>query len=331
MMTKQNLKMKAIVAQGYGSPKVFRLEEIDRPKVEAGKVLIKVEVSAATRADAQMRSGKPYVARLFTGISKPKNSIPGTGYAGVVEAVGEGVKDFKAGDRVFGETTLGFSANAEYLLTSADDVLMHLPEIISFSDAAPLGDGAVTSVNFLREIGQVKPGQKVLINGASGALGTSAVQLAKYYGAEVTGVCSTRNVGLVKSLGADHVIDYSKEDFTTRTEAYDLIYDTIGKSSFPEAKGALKKGGKYLSPVMSLPLLWQMLLSRKADKKAMFAATGLLKPAELRALLSHLLEVIAEGKHKTVIDRQFPLEKLAEAHTYIDAGHKKGNIIITHS
>ncbi|QNR25520.1 NAD(P)-dependent alcohol dehydrogenase [Croceimicrobium hydrocarbonivorans] len=323
--------MKAIVAQGYGSPKVFRLEEIDRPEVEAGKVLIKVEVSAATRADAQMRSGKPYVARLFTGISKPKNPIPGTGYAGVVEAVGEGVKDFKAGDRVFGETTLGFSANAEYLLTSADDVLMHLPEIISFSDAAPLGDGAVTSVNFLREVGMVKPGQKVLINGASGALGTSAVQLAKYYGAEVTGVCSTRNVGLVKSLGADHVIDYSKEDFTTRTEAYDLIYDTIGKSSFPEAKGALKKGGKYLSPVMSLPLLWQMLLSRKADKKALFAATGLLKPAELRALLSHLLEVIAEGKHKTVIDRQFPLEKLAEAHTYIDAGHKKGNIIITHS
>ncbi len=330
-MTKQNLKMKAIVAQGYGSPKVFRLEEIDRPEVQPGKVLIKIEVSAATRADTQMRSGKPYVARLFTGISKPKNPIPGTGYAGVVEAVGEGVKDFKAGDRVFGETTLGFSANAEYLLTSADDVLMHLPEIISFSDAAPLGDGAVTSVNFLREVGKVKPGQKVLINGASGALGTSAVQLAKYYGAEVTGVCSTRNVGLVKSLGADHVIDYSKEDFTTRTEAYDLIYDTIGKSSFSEAKGALKKGGKYLSPVMSLPLLWQMLLSRKADKKALFAATGLLKPAELRALLSHLLEVIAEGKHKTVIDRQFPLEKLAEAHTYIDAGHKKGNIIITHS
>ncbi len=325
-------KMKAMVAQGYGAPKVLQLEEVAIPKVKPGFILIKAEVSSATRADAMMRTGTPYIARLFTGLRKPKNPIPGTGYAGTVAAVGEGVSNFTVGDRVFGETTLGFSANAEYILVPQDDVIMRLPASISFAEAAPLCDGALTSVNFLKEVGKIKAGQSVLINGASGALGISAVQLAKYYGAKVTAVCSTRNIGLVKSLGADEVIDYTKEDFSDRKASFDLIYDTVGKSSYSQSKNALKADGVYLSPVISLGLLVRMMLTAAfSSKKAVFAATGLLKAPELRGMLAHLLEVIAEGKHKTIIDRQFPLEKLAEAHTYIDAGHKKGNIIITHS
>lgn len=330
-MTMQKPTMKAIVAQAYGAPKVFQYQDVPFPKVEAGTILIKVEVSSATRADAMMRTGKPYMGRLLLGFSKPKHAIPGTGFAGTVSAVGQGVSKFKIGDRVFGETTLGFSANAEYLVVPEDDVMLPLPENLSFIEAAPLCDGAITSANFLKEVAKVKPGQSVLINGASGALGTSAVQLAKYYGAEVTAVCSTRNVGLVRSLGADHVIDYTKSDFTSNKSTYDVIFDTIGKSSYPAAKGALKPDGLYLSPVMGMGILaWSAFTALFSSKKAIFAATGLRKPAELRALLAHLLEVIGEGKHKTVIDRQFPLAKLAEAHTYIDAGHKKGNIVITH-
>lgn len=328
----QNPTMKAIVATAYGSPSVLQLQEVPVPTVKPGQVLVKVAASAATRADAMMRTGKPYITRLFMGLKKPTKDIPGTGFAGNVTAVGEGVKSFKPGDRVFGNSTTGFMANAEYLSISAEDVLMPLPDNMSFSDAAPLGDGAVTSVNFLKEVGKLKPGQSVLINGASGALGTSAVQLAKYYGAKVTAVCSTRNVGLVRSLGADEVIDYTKSDFTTGAEQYDLIFDTIGKSSYPKAKAVLKPEGAYMSPVWGLTLLgWMFITAMFSSKKALFAATGLRKAPEIREMLKHLLEIIAAGKHRTIIDRQFPLEKLAEAHTYIDAGHKKGNLIITHN
>ncbi len=331
-MTMQNPTMKAMVATAYGSPKVFQLQTVPMPRVKAGTLLIKVEVSSATRAETMMRTGKPYFGRLFTGLRKPKNAIPGTGFAGTVTAVGAGVNDFKPGDRVFGESATNFKTNAEYLSISQDAVVMHMPDALSFADAAPLSDGAITSINFLKEVGKIKAGQAVLINGASGSLGTSAVQLAKYYGAKVTAVCSTRNVGLVRSLGADEVIDYTKTDFSTHTAAYDLIFDTVGKTSYPQVKAALKPEGVYLSPVLSFPLLaWSLYTALFSAKKAVFAATGLRKPAELRTMFTHLLEIIAAGKHKTIIDRQFPLEKLAEAHTYIDAGHKKGNLIITHN
>ena len=322
-------KMKAAVLTGYGSPEVIKFKEVAMPQAKANEVLVKVHASSATTADSMMRTGKPYIARLFVGLNKPKHPIPGTGFAGEVIATGTEVSSFKPGDQVFGETTTNFSTNAQYVAIPADDVILHKPEQLSYEEAAAYCDGHVTSINFLKNVGQLKAGQKVLINGASGSLGASAIQLAKYFGAEVTGVCSNRNVGLVKSLGADHVIDYTVEDFTKGQEKYDLIYDTIGKSSFGKTKKVLTKNGKYISPVLQFSLLIQMMkTSLFGNKKARFDATGMRKAHELKALLKELLDINKEGKLKTIIDRQYPLEKVAQAHAYIETGHKKGNVII---
>jgi NADPH:quinone reductase-like Zn-dependent oxidoreductase len=325
----ENNKMKAIVASGYGGPEVLELKMVDRPEPKANEVLVRVQATSATRADSMIRTGKPYFGRLMLGLTKPKNPIPGTGFAGIVEAVGADVDSLKEGDRVFGETALGFSTNAEYVAVPENGVILPMPENMSFTEATTFCDGHLTSINFLKEIANLQTGQKVLINGASGALGTAAVQLAKYYGAEVTGVCSTRNVGLARSLGADHVIDYTQEDFTRRRGEYDVIYDTVGKSSFRKAKHSLTDNGQYISPVLNFGLLLQMLrTSLFGRKKAKFAATGMKKEGELRSLLSELVEIFREGRLRTVIDRQFPLEKVAEAHLYIAGGHKKGNVVI---
>jgi len=321
--------MKATVATGYGMPDVLRLQVVQKPIPKSDEVLVRVMTAAATTADAMMRTGKPYIARLFVGITKPKKAIPGTGFAGVVEQVGQGVTAFKRGDRVFGETTFGFSSNAEYLTISQNGVILPMPENLDFSEAANFCDGHLTSYNFLKEIAKVKPGQKVLINGASGALGTSAIQIARYMGAHVTAVCSGRNVGLVRSLGADEVIDYLQKDFTKSDRTYDYVYDTIGKSSFSACKNILSEKGIYLSPVLKFSLLLQMIkTSLFGQKKAKFEATGANKEEKLRYLLSEVLDIYKEGRLKTVIDRQFPLEKVAEAHQYIDSGRKKGNVVI---
>jgi NADPH:quinone reductase-like Zn-dependent oxidoreductase len=321
--------MRAVVAKGYGTHEVLEPEKVEIPRIGGNDVLVKIYAGSATRADTMMLSGKPLIGRLFTGLRKPKHAIPGTGFAGEVVDTGENVTLFKKGDRVFGETTLGFGTNAEYVAINENGVILLKPDNLSFAEAATFCDGHLTSINFLREIGKVKPGQKVLINGASGSLGTSAVQLAKYFGAEVTAVCSTANVGLVKSLGADNVIDYSKEEFTTINEQFDLIYDTVGKSSFRKSKKVLARKGLYISPVMKFSLIIQMILtSANRNRKAIFAASGLKADKDLRALLSELLAIFRSGKLRTVIDRQFPLEKLAHAHQYIAAGHKKGNVVI---
>ena len=322
-------KMNAIVAIGYGSPEVLQFQEVNKPEPKANEVLVKVKTASATKADAMMRTGKPYFARLIIGLTKPKKGIPGTGFAGVVEEIGADVKNFKVGDRIFGETAFGFRANAEYLVVPEDGIVMQMPENLDFSEASSYADGHLTSYNFLKEVGKLKPGQKVLINGASGSLGTAAVQIAKHLGAHVTGVSSHRNAGLVKSLGADEVIDYQKTDFTKGSEEYDLVYDTIGKSSFKAAKGILKPNGQYLSPVLQFPLLMDMMItSIKGGKRAKFEATGANKPAKLKAMLAEVVEIFKAGKLKTVIDRQYPLEKVAEAHRYIDSGRKKGNVVI---
>ena len=326
----ETVTMKAIVATAYGDPEVLQLQQVAKPKAKDNEVLVAVHASSATTADSMMLTGKPYFGRLFTGLTKPRHPIPGTGFAGVVESVGKNVQNFQPGDRVFGETTLGFSTNAEFVAVPENGVILHMPEGLSFAEAATFCDGPLTSLNFLREIAQLKPGQKVLINGASGSLGTAAVQLAKYLGAEVTAVCSTRNVGLVESLGADHVVDYSKKDFTQNGQRYDIIYDTIGKSSFGKSKNALAENGQYISPVLKFSLLRQMFwTSNMGKKKAKFAATGLRSDDELRTMLAELVDIYKEGRLKVVIDRQYPLEKVAEAHTYIAAGRKKGNVVIS--
>lgn len=322
--------MKAIVATGYGSPSVFQLQNVNLPAIKPNEVLVKIKNTTVTQADAMMRTGKPYIGRLMLGLFKPKHQIWGTSFSGIVEAVGAEVSTFEPGQRVFGENIESFGAYAEYITVPADGTVMPLPENISFEDAAGMGDGPVTSLNFLRNVsGGIKPGQKVLINGASGALGTAAVQLAKQFGAEVTGVCSTRNIGLVKSLGADHVIDYTKHDFTQSGKTYDVIYDTVGKRSFKDCKRVLTENGQYLSPVLDFKLLLQMMwTSTFSSKKAKFAATGMLKSPEIKEMLAELIDIIRQGRLKTIIDRQYPLEKVSEAHTYVSAGHKKGNVVI---
>jgi len=323
------MKMKAVIATAYGGPDVLEIQEVDRPQPAENEVLVQVFATVATTADTMMRTGKPYFGRLFLGLLRPKQAIMGTGFAGVVEQVGDRVTGFKLGDRVFGETTTSFGANAEYVAVAEDGVILKMPDGLPFSEAAAFCDGHLTSFNFLKRIADIQPGQKILINGAAGSLGTAAVQLAKYYGGHVTGVCSGRNTGLVKSLGADKVIDYTKVDFTQINEQYDVIYDSVGKSSFMKSKQVLAKNGLYLSPVLSLPLLlWMLLNPVLGGRKAKFEATGLLSDSELRKLLIGVAELYRIGRLRTVIDRQYPLEKTPEAHGYISGGHKKGNVVI---
>ncbi|MFO7825672.1 MAG: NAD(P)-dependent alcohol dehydrogenase [Cyclobacterium sp.] len=327
-----NEKMEAVSATGYGPASILKVTQVAKPHPAPDEVLVKVITSSATTADAMMRSGKPWLARLFLGLRKPKNAIPGTGFAGYVAEIGSKVRHFHIGDRVFGETTLGFGANAEYLTLKASGVVLPLPETLGFSEAATFCDGHLTAYNYLKRLRQVKPGDQVLINGASGSLGTAAVQIARHLGAEVTGVCSGKNAGLVKSLGASHVVDYTKEDFTRSESRYDLLFDTLGKRSFTDCKRVLKEQGTYYSPVLKFSLLMQMLFTRFfSSKKAVFEATGLLSDEQLRGLLAEVLELQQAGKLRTVIDRQYPLARLSEAHQYIDSGHKKGNLLIINS
>lgn len=321
--------MKAAIMRAYGTPDVLSVEKINTPTPSDHEVLIKILSSTVTRADTMMMTGKPYIGRLFLGLSKPKNPIPGTGYAGVVEAVGKEVEGFFVGEEVFGETTTAMGANAEYLVVSPESVLLHKPESISFEEAATYGDGLVTSYNFLHKIVDVKPGQKVLINGASGSLGTAAIQLAKYFGAEVTAVCSTKNVELVKSLGAHHVIDYKVKDFTKDFEKYDVIFDTIGASSFRASKRVLKKQGVYLSPVLNLGILIQSIRSSFVKGKvARFAATGMKKDFELREMMEEILKIYHSGGIKSIIDKRFSLDNIGMAYHYVSKGHKVGNVVI---
>jgi NADPH:quinone reductase-like Zn-dependent oxidoreductase len=322
--------MQAMVVSKYGSPEVLQLRELDKPQPAANEILVKVRAASVTAADGMMRKGTPFYGRLFIGLMKPKHPIAGTGFAGVVEAVGADVKSYQAGDRAFGESILGAGTNAEFVCVPEDGVLAHLPEAMGYEEAAGVCDGALTSLNFLKEVITIQPGQSVLIIGASGSLGTAAVQLAKHFGAEVTGVCSGANVALVKSLGADQVVDYTQEDFTGNGQTYEIIYDTLGKNSFSRCKGSLKKHGAYISPVLGMPLLFQMLCTSKfGSKKAKFSATGLKPVAELRVLLNELVELIEAGKLNSVIDRRYRLEELTEAHRYVEGGHKKGNVVIT--
>lgn len=321
--------MKAVICTRYGPPEVLILEEVKKPTPKPNEVLIRVIASSITMADVFMRKGTPYYARLFLGLTKPRHPIPGTGFAGVVESVGASVKSFKEGDLVFGESGLNFGAYAEYVCLPDDALLATKASGLTFAEAACVCDGPLTSFAFLQKVGSIRRGQNVLINGASGSLGTAAVQLAKIFEAEVTGVCSTGNVALVKSLGADRVVDYTKEDFTAGNEQYDIVFDTIGKSSFPRCKRVLKDGGLYLSPVLTLPLLFQMMwTSRLGKRKAKFSATGLRPASELRILLDEVKGLLEAKRLKIVMDRRFPIEQIVEAHRYVEAGHKRGNVVI---
>lgn len=271
-----------------------------------------------------------FFSRLFTGLKKPKITTLGEELAGEIEAVGKDVKLFVKGDRIFGTAGPGFGANAEYICLPEDGVLAIKPSNMTYEEAASSVDGFLTSLPFLRDKGNIQSGQEVLINGASGSVGTAAVQIARYFGAEVTGVCSTANLEMVRSLGANKVINYTKEDFTKTGKTYDIIFDTVGKASFSSCKSSLKQKGIFLEAGIGLGIFPHVLFtSMFGGKKARIAATGLRSPQERTKDLIILKELMEAGKIKPVIDRRYPLEQIAEAHSYVDKGHKKGNVVIT--
>lgn len=320
--------MKAIVCERYGTPDVLRLEDIPQPVPADRDVLVRIRASVMTPTDGAARAGTPLSARLYFGLFRPRLTILGSLFAGDVVAVGGGVERFAVGDRVIGGNA-AFGTHAEYICVSEDGEIALTPATVSDENAVAIVDGALTALPFLRDTAGLRPGQRILVYGASGAVGTAAVQLAKYLGADVTAVCSTANIDLVRSLGADAVIDYTAEDFT-RTGLYDVIFDTVSKSSFTRSKRALAPGGIYLATVPSPAILLQMLFtSRSRGRRAAIAFTGLRATADRIRDMLVIAELAESGAIVPVIDRRYPLEQTAEAHRYVDTGHKKGNVVIT--
>ncbi len=332
---KEQTKMKAVVYKKYGHPDVLKIEEVEKPIPKDNEILVKIQAATVTAGDVKMRSADfPLLfwlpARIMVGFRNPKNSILGAELAGQIISVGKEVKRFKEGDQVFGTTTgLSSGSYAEYICIPEEPVSTGMlganvvalkPTNMSCEEAATVPIGGLTALYFLRK-GKIQRGHKVLIYGASGSVGTFAVQLAKYFGAEVTGVCSTTNLELVKSLGADQVIDYTKENFADSGEAYDIIFDTVGKSSFSDCKRSLKKKGFYLEAMMKLGHLIRGLWS------SISVIGG--GATETKDDLTFLKELIEAGELRSVIDRYYAVEQIAEAHKYVDKGHKKGNVVIT--
>jgi NADPH:quinone reductase-like Zn-dependent oxidoreductase len=321
--------MKAIVCTKYGPPEVLQLKEVDKPIPKDNEVLIKVNATTATAASLNGRKGEPFFVRFFMGLTKPKKNILGQELAGEIEAVGKDVKLFKEGDQVFGMTGGALGAHAEFKCMPEDGALVIKPTNMTYEESVAVVEGGLTALNFLRNKANIRSGQKVIIIGASGSVGTASTQVAKYFGAEVTGVCSTANLELVKSLGANLVIDYTKEDFTKNGQTYDIIFDTVGKRSFSLCKGSLTQKGVYLDAAgvaTIFPMLWTSMFGRK---KAILTATYVRPASEITKDLIFLKELIEAGKIQSVIDRRYPLEQTAEAHRYVETGRKKGNVVIT--
>ena len=325
--------MKAVVCEKYGPPEVLELKERDKPVPKDNEVLVKVHASTVNAADCNVRGltyippGLGLVAKSMLGFKKPKISVPGSVLAGEIEAVGKEVLSFKPGDKVYG-TGAEMGAYAEYACRPENGAIALIPETLSYEQAAAIPYGALTALYFLRDKARVSNGQKVLINGASGGVGVYAVQLAHYFGAEVTGVCSTGNMDKVRSLGADRVIDYTKEDFARTGELWDVIFDmAVGRTSFSRARKALRPKGYYLAVAGGLKEMLQMIrTSITGGKKVVFGGGTACETRENMIFLSELVEA---KKLRPVLDRSYPLEQIADAHRYVESGHKKGNIAIT--
>jgi NADPH:quinone reductase-like Zn-dependent oxidoreductase len=314
--------MRAVVHDRYGPPEVLRIEDVERPVPNADEVLVKVRATTVTRSDAAWRSGKPFFSRFFTGVRRPKRRILGTEFAGEVEAVGDAVSEFRLGDRVFGASLFG--AHAEFVRMRESGPVAHMPAGLSFEEAAAASDGPILTLNAMSPV-TIGPGTTILVYGASGSMGTAGVQLAKHFGAHVTAVCDTKHVELVRSLGADDVIDYTKEDFRKNGVEYDLIFDAVGKERFTRCKDSLKPGGAYL-PTDGLGNFAMALWTRWfGDKKVRTS----LPPRYKKEHVLLVKQLIEAGEYRVVVDRTYPLEDVVEATRYVETGQKTGNVVLT--
>lgn len=322
--------MKAIVYTQYGSPDVLQFKDVEKPTPKANEVLVKIYAAATNALDWHFMRAEPFLARLENGLTKPKNTKLGADFAGRVEAVGNGVTQFKSGDEVVGNNFgRGLGAFAEYI-TMSEDVLALKPSRVSFEDAAAVPTSALTALQGLRDKGQIQPRQKVLINGASGGVGSFAVQIAKAFGAEITAVCSTRNLDMVRSIGADHVIDYTQEDFTNNGQQYDLIYCAVGNRSVSDYQRALKPQGVcVIAGITSLRLMFQhMILGPRRSKVdgQRIGTAGTVEPNQKD--LAFMMKLLENGRVVPVIDRCYPLSETAEAIRYLETGRARGKVII---
>jgi len=320
--------LKAIVCKKYGPPEVLQLVEAEKPIPGDNEVLVRIEATVAAPPDCAFRKGDPFISRFFTGLTRP-GKIPGDVLSGVIEKVGNHVTLFKAGDAIYGSSGTNMGTNAEYIVLQEKEALAIIPAGVTFAEAAAISEGSLTALPFLRDGGKIRKGQKILIIGASGGIGVYAVQLAKYFGADVTAVSGPTNLELVKSIGADKAIDYTKEDYTKSGERYDIVFDAVSKNSFSRCRKILVTNGIYLNTVPSLNIMLNMLwTSLFRTKKAVFMATGLRKPAEKKEDLAFLNQLIESGKLRAIIDRTYSLEQTTEAHRYVETGHKKGSVAV---
>jgi NADPH:quinone reductase-like Zn-dependent oxidoreductase len=318
--------MRAAVRTRYGPPEVVRVSEVDKPVPGDGQVLVRVHATTVNRTDCGIRAAKPFFYRLFIGLRRPRITVLGTEFAGEVEAVGPGVTSLKAGDPVFGFNGASLGAHAEYMVTPADGMIATIPAGLTYEEAAPGTEGSHYALSSIRAA-RIQPGQDVLVYGATGAIGSAAVQLVKSLGAKVTAVCDTANLELVKGLGADRVVDYTAEDFTRDSRTYDMVFDAVGKSSFGRCRRLLKPGGGYystdLGPLSQNPLL--ALVTPLFGRRKV----GFPLPKETPEVMAYLKRQIESGAFRPLIDRRYPLDEIVEAYRYVETGRKVGNVVIT--
>jgi NADPH:quinone reductase-like Zn-dependent oxidoreductase len=317
--------MKAAVYEKYGPPEVLYIKEVETPKPKDNEVLIRVFATTVNRTDCAMLRAKPFIMRFFTGLVKPKKQILGIDFAGRIESVGKDVKTLKTGDRVFGIDDSGLCSHAQYMTFPENKAIAVIPEGSSYEQAAASLEGVHYAFNFINKVPGLT-GKKVLVNGATGAIGSATVQLLKYFGAHVTAVCNTKNIALIRSIGADEIIDYLKEDFTKNNQKYNFVFDAVGKSTFSKCKPLLENGGVYISselgPMAQNPFL-AIFTSITGSKKVIFPI-----PTDCKKSVLLIKKITEEGKFKPVIDKIFPLQEIAEAFRYVETGEKTGNVVI---
>ena len=317
--------MKAIIHTEYGPPEVAQLREIEKPVPKDNEILIKVYATTVNRTDCGFRSAEYFISRFFSGLIKPKYQTLGNEFAGEIEEIGKDVNSFKPGDKVFGYNDTRFGGHAEYMVMAENESVTTMPPNMSYREAAPITEGAHYALCNIRAA-KIKSGQNILINGATGAIGSAALQIVKYLGADVTAVCDTKNINLVKSLGADVVIDYTKEDFTILNQTFDVVFDAVGKSSFGKCKPLLRKGGIYMSTelgYMSQNPFLALITPLLGGKKLLFPI-----PTINKEIVVFLKELVMTKNFKPVIDRYYKLEQIVDAYRYVETGQKTGNVVI---